>query len=162
MADKYQLAYIENAFTFAKLSHGVRLKAGAVIVKDGSTLSYGYNGTPAGSCNICETKVDWDEATKSMPPEAVALETPVEENGKKYLLVTKPDVIHAELNAIAKLAKTTASSEGADIYITDSPCFQCSLLIYQAGIKRVFYRRPYRLTDGIDFLRGKGVHVEQI
>lgn len=125
----------------AQLSYARRLQVGAVIVKDDCVISYGYNGMPAGWDNVCEYGID----------NATGYDT-----GK-----TKPEVIHAESNAIAKLAKSSNSGNGADIFITHSPCMECAKLIYQSGIKRVWYGVNYRDESGINFLLKSGVEVTQ-
>ena len=126
--------YIRMAGIWAENSYCNRRKVGALIVKNQMIISDGYNGTPAGFENICE-----------------------DDNG-----VTKPYVLHAEANAITKIARSNNSSDGATLYVTASPCIECAKLIIQAGIKRVVYRDSYRLTDGIDLLRRAGVEVEQV
>ena len=128
----------------AKLSHARRLHVGAVIVKDDTVISYGYNGMPAGWDNNCEYEV-------------------IVEDGDDYTteLKTKPEVLHAESNAIAKLAKSTNSGLGADLFVTHSPCMECSKLIFQSGIRRVFYAEDYRDNAGITFLKNSGVKVEK-
>ena len=131
--NKFDERYIEMAGVWAKNSYCKRRQVGALLVKDRMIISDGYNGTPSGFENQCE-----------------------DENG-----VTKPYVLHAEANAITKVAKSGNSSEGATLYVTASPCIECSKLIIQAGIKRVVYRDEYRLTDGIDLLRKAGVTVEK-
>ncbi len=131
--NKFDERYIEMAGVWAKNSYCKRRQVGALLVKDRMIISDGYNGTPSGFENQCE-----------------------DENG-----VTKPYVLHAEANAITKVAKSGNSSEGATLYVTASPCIECSKLIIQAGIKRVVYRDEYRLTDGIDLLRKAGVIVEK-
>ena len=131
---KFHSRYLEMAAIWAKNSYCKRRQVGALIVKDRMIISDGYNGTPAGFENICE-----------------------DENG-----VTKPYVLHAEANAISKVAKSGNSSEGSTLYVTASPCLECSKLIIQAGIKRVVYRDEYRLTDGIDLLKRAGIEVEKI
>jgi dCMP deaminase len=131
---KFDKSYIEMAHVWAKNSYCERRKVGALIVKDRMIISDGYNGTPSGFENVCE-----DEAG-----------------------ITKPYVLHAEANAITKVAKSNNSSEGATLYITDSPCMECAKLIIQAGISRVVYSNKYRITDGLDLLRRAGVIVEQI
>ena len=118
---------------WAKNSYCKRRQVGALLVKDNMIISDGYNGTPSGFENICE------------------------ENG-----VTKPYVLHAEANAKSKVAKSGNSSEGATLYVTASPCIECSKLIIQSGIKRVVYKDEYRLTDGVDLLRKAGVEVEKV
>ena len=130
---KFDRRYLEMAEIWAKNSYCKRRQVGALLVKDNMIISDGYNGTPSGFENVCE------------------------ENG-----VTKPYVLHAEANAISKVAKSGNSSEGATLYVTASPCIECSKLIIQSGIKRVVYKDEYRLTDGIDLLRRAGIEVERI
>jgi dCMP deaminase len=132
--EKFDSRYIEMAEVWAKNSYCKRRQVGALIVKDRMIISDGYNGTPSGFENICE-----------------------DENG-----VTKPYVLHAEANAITKVAKSGNSSQGATLYVTASPCLECSKLIIQSGIKRVVYKDEYRLTDGVDLLRRAGVEVEKV
>ena len=132
----------------AELSHAVRLQVGAVIVKDDSVISYGYNGMPAGWDNNCE-----DEIGHVLDNNDNIVET---------RLKTKPEVLHAESNAIAKLAKSTNSGLGATMFVTHAPCMECAKLIYQSGIGHVLYRNSYRDTSGITFLEKSGVKVEQI
>jgi dCMP deaminase len=141
MKQKFIDLYIDWATRVAQLSHARRLQVGAVIVKDDCVISYGYNGMPAGWDNVCEYEID---------------NTMGYDTGK-----TKPEVIHAESNAIAKLAKSSNSGNAADIFITHSPCIECAKLIYQSGIKRVWYGVNYRDESGIDFLRKSGVEVTQ-
>ena len=131
--EKFDHSYLEMAEIWAQNSYCKRRKVGALLVKDRMIISDGYNGTPSGFENICE------------------------EDG-----VTKPYVLHAEANAITKVAKSGNSSEGATLYVTASPCQECSKLIIQSGIKRVVYRDEYRLTDGIDLLRRAGIEVERV
>ena len=128
---KFDVAYLKMATEWAKLSYCKRRQVGALIVKDRMIISDGYNGTPSGFENICE-----------------------DETGH-----TKPYVLHAEANAITKIAKSGNSSEGATMYVTTAPCLECSKLIIQAGIKRLVYRDNYRITDGIDLLKGVGIEV---
>ena len=126
--------YMRMAMIWAENSYCTRRQVGAIMVKDQRIISDGYNGTPSGFENICE-----------------------DENHK-----TKPYVLHAEANAITKIARSGNNSDGATLYVTDSPCIECAKLIIQAGIKRVIYGREYRLTDGIDLLRRAGIEVEQV
>ena len=130
---KFDHSYLEMAQIWAQNSYCKRRKVGALLVKDRMIISDGYNGTPSGFENICE------------------------EDG-----VTKPYVLHAEANAITKVAKSGNSSQGATLYVTASPCLECSKLIIQSGIRRVVYRDEYRLTDGIDLLRRAGIEVEKV
>jgi dCMP deaminase len=126
--------YLRMAKVWAENSYCQRRQVGALIVKDKMIISDGYNGTPSGFENVCET-----------------------EDG-----VTKPYVLHAEANAITKIARSGNNSDGATLYVTDSPCIECSKLIIQAGIKRVVYGREYRLTDGIDLLKKAGITIEYL
>ena len=132
--EKFDQRYLEMAGIWARNSYCKRRQVGALIVKDKMIISDGYNGTPSGFENICE-----------------------DENG-----VTKPYVLHAEANAITKVAKSGNSSQGSTLYVTASPCLECSKLIIQSGIKRVVYTDEYRLTDGVDLLRRAGIEVEKI
>ena len=131
---KYDKAYLKMALEWGELSYCKRRKVGALIVKDKMIISDGYNGTPTGFENICED----DEG------------------------YTKWYVLHAEANAIAKVSSSTQSTNGATLYITLSPCRDCSKLIHQAGIIRVVYRDEYKDTSGLDFLKSANVEVEQI
>lgn len=123
--------YLRMALIWAENSYCKRRQVGALIVKNNMIISDGFNGTPSGFENICE-----------------------DDNN-----VTKPYVLHAEANAITKIARSGNNSDGATLYVTDSPCIECSKLIIQAGIKRVIYARAYRLTDGIDLLKRSGIEV---
>ena len=131
---RYDKAYLKMAREWAKLSHCTRKQVGALIVKDGMIISDGYNGTPTGFENICED----------------------EENYTKWY------VLHAEANAITKVSSSTQSSQGATLYVTLSPCKDCSKLIFQAGIVRVVYYEEYKDRSGLDFLIEGGVEVTQI
>ena len=129
---------MKTAETFAELSHARRLHVGAIIVKDDRIISIGYNGMPAGWDNNCEN---------------------VLEDGT---LKTKPEVLHAETNAIAKLARSGEHGLDSDLFVTHAPCMDCAKLIYQSGIRRVFFGTAYRDSAGLDFLKASGVKVEQI
>ena len=129
--------YMQVAMLAAQRSYATRLKVGCVIVKNNSIISIGWNGMPTGYDNCCEMEVD----------------------GK---LVTRPEVQHSELNAIAKLALNGYSSKGASIFITHSPCIHCSLLIQKCGIEHVFYHELYRDDTGINFLKKAGIEVVQL
>jgi len=148
MKQKFIDLYMAWADRTAQLSHAHRLQVGAVVVKDDSVISYGYNGMPAGWDNNCE-----DEIGHVLD---------VDENVVEIRLKTKPEVLHAESNAIAKLAKSTNSGHGATMFITHAPCMECAKLIYQSGIGHVLYRSAYRDNSGIAFLEKSNVKVEQI
>ncbi len=132
--DLLDLRYLRMAQIWAENSYCRRRQVGALIVKDKMIISDGYNGTPAGFENVCEDESDH----------------------------TKPYVLHAEANAITKVACSNNSSDGATLYVTSSPCIECSKLIIQAGIKRVVYGEVYRLTDGIELLKRAGIECVQI
>ena len=128
-------AYMDIAERFAQVSECNRLKVGAIVVKNGSILAHGWNGTPSGfRTNVCEL-----------------------EDG-----TTSPFVLHAEQNVLVKMAKSTESIEGAEIFCTHSPCPECSKLLAQSGIKKVFYKHKYRITEGLDVLSQLGVETEQV
>jgi dCMP deaminase len=135
MKPKYQTAHMRAAHLYAGLSTARRLKVGALVVKDDRIISIGYNGMPGGWDNNCEYELE-DGTTK-----------------------TKPEVLHAETNAIAKLAKSTESGLDADLFVTHSPCLDCAKLIYQSGIRRVYYATNYRDDSGIAFLKASYVEV---
>jgi dCMP deaminase len=170
MKEKFKRAYMSTAKTFAGLSYAKRLQVGAIVVKDDRIISIGYNGMPAGWDNNCEQKEWMDQGVGGwLSPEEIKVMWPFEETSDedaapigRYKLVTKPEVLHAESNAISKLAKSSESGDGADIFITHSPCIDCAKLIYQSGIKRVFYGANYRDDAGIKFLKASGIQVEQI
>lgn len=171
MQDKFIQAYMDVAERFAQLSRARRLQVGAIVVRDNRIISIGYNGTPSGWDNNCENidLMDADLAA-SMSPQQILERWPLEgrfwidrsEIETRYRLVTRPEVMHAERNAIDKLAASNDSSLGADMFITHAPCVECSKSIYAAGIGRVFYRHHYRSADGIDFLHRCGITVTQI
>lgn len=160
---------MDVAARFAELSSAVRLQVGAIVVKDDRIISIGYNGMPSGWDNVCEDKEWMDRGAGGwLDPEEIYERWPhVEYNEDaeeeyRYRLKTKPEVLHAESNAIAKLARCSESGEGASIFVTHSPCIDCAKLIYQSGISNVYYRNSYRNSDGIDFLKKCNVGVEQV
>ena len=146
----------------SELSHARRLHVGAVIVKDDTVISYGYNGMPAGWDNNCENAeyVGSDEQIPS-PDEMKRLGFTSTDQGW-YRLKTKPEVLHAESNAIAKLAKSTNSGLNADLFVTHGPCLECAKLIFQSGIRRVFYAEDYRDDSGIQFLYKSGIEINKV
>jgi dCMP deaminase len=165
MKQKFIDLYMDWAQRTSQLSHAVRLQVGAVIVKDDSVISYGYNGMPAGWDNNCEDVV-WDRGAGGwLDPEEFEMQYPLEawheEAGRnvRHGLKTKPEVLHAESNAIAKLAKSHNSGLGASIFVTHAPCLDCAKLIYQSGISSVLYRNTYRDSAGLEFLEKSGVNV---
>ena len=170
MKDKFKNLYMDWASRTAELSHAKRLHVGAVIVKDDTVISYGYNGMPAGWDNDCEN-VEWcsaggwlspEEIEEGWPYEGTYLDADGNEMQGRYRLKTKSEVLHAESNAIAKLAKSSNSGLNADIFITHAPCMECSKLILQSGIRRVYFNQNYRDDSGIKFLEKSGIQVEQL
>lgn len=152
-----------TAKTFAELSHAERLKVGAIIVKDDRIISIGYNGMPSGWDNSCEIREFMRDGGGWLSLEEIEETWPFrDENNHRYRLRTKAEVLHAETNAIAKLAKSNESGDGASIFITHSPCIECSKLIYQSGISNVYYLVNYRDNAGLDFLKKSDVIVEQL
>ena len=137
--NKWNEAHMKVAEVYAELSSAKRLKVGCVIVKDNRIISIGYNGMPSGWDNVCE-HLDYLD-------------------GK---LTTKREVLHAETNAIAKLAQSTESGKGSELYVTVSPCIECAKLIHQVGISKVYYRHEYRNCSGLSFLRKCDILVKQI
>jgi len=131
------ITYLKMADVWGQLSKAKRKKVGCLIVKDGQIISDGYNGTPAGYDNNCEYET-------------------------RFGYETKPEVLHAESNALMKLAKSTNSSKDSTIYLAISPCFDCAKLIIQAGVKRVVYSDTYRIETGIEFLRRNNVIAELV
>ena len=161
MKQKFIDLYMAWAKRCAELSHARRLHVGAVIVKDDSVISYGYNGMPAGWDNDCENTVFvLDEEV--MGTDMKSLGYSQTENGNWVKLKTKPEVLHAESNAIAKLAKSSNSGIGSTIFVTHSPCMECAKLIAQSGISSVYYNENYRDDAGIRFLEKSGVEVTKV
>ena len=140
--DKFDKAHMQTANVYAKLSPAKRLKVGCILVKENRIVSIGYNGTPSGWSNECE-----------YPSKRGAL------TGNVIELKTKPEVLHAETNAIAKVARSTESAEGTTLYTTHAPCLDCSKLIYQSGISAVYYEKEYRTEEGIKLLKKSGIPV---
>lgn len=134
MNNKHKIAHMKSAFNYAECSTAKRLQVGCVLVKDNRIISIGYNGMPSGWTNECET----------------------EDN------VTKPEVLHAESNAIAKLARSSESGVDATAFVTHQPCMECAKLLYQSGIKEVYYVHEYRKTDGVEFLNKCNIKIERM
>ena len=141
MKKKWVDAFMDTADRFAQLSSAKRLQVGAVVVKDNRIISIGYNGTPAGWSNECEDIIQWPDDTVTTK--------------------TKDEVIHAEANAISKLARSNESGLGSAMFITHAPCIHCAKLIYGAGVEKVYYRNTYRDTIGLEFLQNCNIEVER-
>jgi len=142
LKDKFQKAHMRTAEVYAELSSARRLHVGCVIVKNDTIIGIGYNGMPSGWDNNCETETYIDDFHIEM--------------------TTKPEVIHAEANALAKVTKSTNSSEGAHLFVTHAPCLDCAKQIYQAGISHVYYRNNYKSEVGLDFLQKCNVHIKRV
>lgn len=138
MKQKFVNAHMKAAEVYAQLSSAKRLQVGCVVVKDNTIIGIGYNGMPSGWTNECEIELD---------------------NGETK---TKPEVMHAETNSLAKIARSTNSSDGAALFVTHAPCLDCAKIIHQAGINSVYYRNTYRSTDGIDFLEKCNINVKKV
>lgn len=143
MKDKFIKAHLRAAEAYAQLSSAKRLQVGCVIVKDNTIIGIGYNGMPSGWDNNCEIEINEEDL------------------GNSYLK-TRPEVLHAETNAIAKVARSTNSTDGADMICTHAPCLDCAKLIHQAGIKRFYFRSHYRSEEGLNFLNQCEIEVNHV
>lgn len=175
MKEKFIKYFMSIADLTSKLSYAKRLQVGAVIVKGNQIIGTGYNGMPTGWNNNCEDKEYMDgDAGGWLDPDEIYERWPFEEeielidpdDGsyttiKRYRLKTKPEVLHAESNAIAKVSRSTESSEGATLFCTHAPCIECAKLIFQSGINSVYYREHYRDDSGLNFLKQGGVNVHK-
>jgi dCMP deaminase len=151
MNDRMKNFYMDIAKECAKMSRAVRLQVGCIIVKNNNIISFSWNGMPSGWDNTCE-----EPALKVVG---------VAKDGNDIVephLKSKPEVLHAETNAIAKLARSPESGEGATIFITHAPCLNCAKLIYQSGISTVYYETEYRATEGVEFLEKSGITVSKV
>lgn len=138
---RYDLMYLDICERISLMSHAIRQKVGAILVKDNNIISMGWNGTPAGFDNECEIRLnEMDESS----------------------LITKPEVLHAESNCLTKVARSSQSSEESTMYITISPCMECAKLIAQSGIKRIVYKKFYRDQKSLDFLSKFGIIIDKI
>jgi dCMP deaminase len=142
MQPKFIQAHMKAAENYSKLSSAKRLQVGCVIIKDDTIIGIGYNGMPSGWDNNCEDTIQHSDDTTTTK--------------------TKPEVLHAETNAVAKVAKSTNSTDGADIFVTHAPCIECAKLIHQSGIKRLFYRDTYKNDDGLNFLNQCNIEVNHV
>lgn len=167
MKPKFIEYYMDIAILTSKLSYAKRLQVGAVIVKNNQVIGTGYNGMPSGWDNNCENIELIDLSDEQLDPKELLQLYPFEgkfwinyvEVDTRYRLKTKQEVLHAESNAIAKVSRSTESSENATLFCTHAPCIECAKLIYQSGISNIYYRDAYRDNTGLDFLRKSGVNV---
>jgi dCMP deaminase len=170
MKSKFKKTYMDVAKRFAELSHARRLKVGCVIVKD-DIMHPGFNGMPAGFDNDCEDKELMDKSAGGwLSPEEINEQWPYEGYFRdsddnpiqwRYRLKTKPEVLHAESNAIAKMLKVGMNTLDADVFVTHAPCIDCAKILFQAGVRSVTFGEKYRDSTGINFLKKTGVIVEQ-
>jgi dCMP deaminase len=158
MKSKFIKLFSDIASRTAEMSSAKRLKVGAIIVKDDRIISLGYNGMPAGWDNNCEYK-DYAPTLDRTESEQ---EYPLKDEQGQYRLKTRPEVLHAEMNALMKLAKSTESGENASLFITHAPCLECAKGIYQSGIKKIYYREQYRSTSGLEFLQNCGINITKV
>ena len=143
MKQKYLNAHMKAAEVYSQLSSAKRLRVGCVVIKDNTIIGIGYNGMPSGWSNECEEILE------------------LHDDGG-HITRTKPEVLHAETNSLAKIARSTNSSDGATMFITHAPCLECAKLIHQAGINSVYYRNTYRDELGINFLKKCAIEVQKI
>ena len=170
MKEKLLSVYMKTAALFAELSHAKRLHVGAIVVKDDRIISIGYNGTPAGWDNTCEN-VEWltdggwlspDEIEEGWPHIGTYLDNDGNEIQGRFRLKTKPEVLHAERNALDKLARGNEGGLGATMFVTHSPCLECAKSIYGAGISELVYQHDYRDRAGIYFLEKCGIKIKKL
>lgn len=172
MKDRFIDFYMGIAEKTAELSRARRLQVGAIIVKEDRIISLGFNGTPSGWDNDCEN-IEWmhgdaggwlhpEEMCQLWPYEGTYIDDEGQEVQSRYRLKTKPEVLHAEMNALTKVARSTESSDGATLFCTHAPCIECAKGIYQSGIKNVYYRQQYRSTEGIEFLKKCKIDIKQV
>jgi len=164
MKSKYVKAHMKAASVYAELSSAKRLQVGCVIVKNNTIIGIGYNGMPVDWNNTCETKEYFPtESGGWIDPPEIEKQWPLTgKDGRRYRLKTRPEVLHAESNALAKVARSTNSSEGASLFVTHAPCLECAKMIYQAGIAEVIYEHEYKNDDGINFLQKCRVRIYRV
>jgi dCMP deaminase len=163
MKTKFIQAHMQAAEVYAELSSATRLHVGCVVVKDNTIIGIGYNGMPTGWDNVCED-IEYVLKEECYATDESMLQNGFTENVHGWSRkITKREVLHAETNALAKIARSTNSSEGASLFVTHEPCLSCAKIIHQAGIKEVFYRNPYpRANGGVEFLKKCGVEVSVV
>lgn len=159
---KYHCLYADIAKRCAEMSHAIRLQVGCVVVKNGNVLSMGWNGMPEGFPNDCEHRLYMDVDYPHFNDDAEEAFPYFDEDRRRYKLVTRDEVLHAEENALMKLTRSTESAEGATLYITHAPCIRCAKLIHGARISHVVYDQTYKTTEGIDFLIKCGIRVTNL
>jgi dCMP deaminase len=162
MKEKFIQAHMKAAEVYAELSTAKRLQVGCVIVKDNTIIGIGYNGMPSGWDNNCED-VEYILKEECRQSDRFMMHNGYTESAHGWSkLHSKKEVTHAETNAIAKISRSTNSSDSASLFVTHAPCLECAKIIYQAGIKEVYYRHNYRTMDGIEFLKKCNIGVQQV
>jgi dCMP deaminase len=162
MKEKFIQAHMKAAEVYAELSTARRLQVGCVAVKDNTIIGIGYNGMPSGWDNNCED-VEYILKEECQQTDKYMVYNGYTETAHGWSkLHSKKEVLHAESNCLAKIARSTNSSDGASLFVTHAPCLDCAKIIYQAGIKEVYYRHSYRETSGIDFLKKCNIEVVQV
>ena len=162
MKQKFVKAHMQAASVYAQLSTAKRLQVGCVIVKDNTIIGIGYNGMPSGWDNNCEETEYLLKEECKYSGEIMTLNGFTESAHAWTRMYSKSEVLHAETNAIAKVSRSTNSSEGATLFVTHAPCLDCAKIIYQAGIKEVYYQNTYRTEAGIQFLKQCDIDVQQV
>ncbi len=162
MKEKFIQAHMKAAEVYAELSTAKRLQVGCVIVKDNTIIGIGYNGMPSGWDNNCED-VEYILKEECRQSDKFMMHNGYTESAHGWSrLHSKKEVLHAETNAIAKVSRSTNSSESASLFVTHAPCLECAKIIHQAAIKEVYYRHNYRTKDGIEFLKKCNIGVQQV
>jgi dCMP deaminase len=162
MKYKFIKAHMKAAEVYAELSTAKRLQVGCVIVKENTIIGIGYNGMPSGWDNDCE-EIEYVLKDECQQSDRFMLHNGYTENAHGWSkLHSKKEVLHAETNAIAKVSRSTNTSDGASLFVTHAPCLECAKIIYQAGIKEVYYKNDYRSVDGINFLKKCEIEVVQV
>ena len=162
MKEKFIKAHMKAAEVYAELSTAKRLQVGCVIVKDNTIIGIGYNGMPSGWDNNCED-VEYILKEECRQSDKFMMHNGYTESAHGWSrLHSKKEVLHAETNAIAKVSRSTNSSESASLFVTHAPCLECAKIIHQAAIKEVYYRHNYRTIDGIEFLKKCNIGVQQV
>jgi dCMP deaminase len=161
-SQKYTELYMDLAERIAKMSHARRLQVGSILVKNNNIISFGWNGMPSGWDNNCED-IEYIAKEDCQYTDKYLVYNGFTETAHGWSrLYSKPEVLHSEVNCLAKIARSTNSSDGASLFVTHAPCLDCAKIIYQAGIKEVYYKHSYRETSGLDFLKKCKIDVVQV
>ena len=163
MNDRFVQFYLGLAHHCSDMSRAVRLRVGCVIVNNDNVISHSWNGTPRGWDNTCEYQDRMpSDAGMLLPSESIEQQWPLSDPMGRYRLVTKPEVLHAERNALDKLSRNGTSGQGSTLFVTHAPCVECAKSVYSVGIKEVYFSNYYRSNDGIEFLEKCGIPVKYV